>query len=65
MKDILEEAGIEITPQNKKQIDQAIHNIVEVEYKACPTTWKKLKQEIISDEQKRNSFITNLQDALK
>ena len=25
MKDILEEAGIEVTPANKKQIDQAIH----------------------------------------
>jgi len=56
IKDILNEAGIEVTPGNKKQIDQAIHNIVEVTYKDCPATWRK---------QKQRDFITKLQNAIR
>ena len=64
IKDILNEAGIKVTPSNKKQIDQIIHNIIGVIYKDCPTTWKSLKQEIIGNEQKRQDFINKLQNAL-
>ena len=62
--DILSEAGIQVTPSNKKQIDQAIHSIVKVEYKDCSTTWKKLKQEMIGDELKRRDFVERLQKAM-
>ena len=65
LKDILAEAGIEVTPGNKKQIDSAIHDIVAVAYKDCPATWKKLKREIINDEQKRRDFIQKLQNAIR
>ena len=65
IKDILDEAGIEVTPGNKKQIDQAIHHIASVTYKDCPQTWKKLKQEITGDEQKRRDFIDKLQSAIQ
>jgi len=44
IKGILEEAGIEVTPVDKKQIDRAIHQAVGVDYKDCPATWKRLKQ---------------------
>jgi len=64
LKDILNEAGIEVNPSNRKQIDRTIHDIVEVTYKDCPTTWKKLKQEIIGNEQKRQDFIKKLQNAI-
>ena len=64
LKGILDEAGIEVTPSNKKQIDQAIHQTVEVTYKDCPQTWKKLKQQIIGDEQKRRDLIDKLQTAI-
>jgi len=64
LKDILNEAGIEVTSSNRKQIDQTIHDIVEVAYKDCPVTWKKLKQEIVRDEQKRQDFIKRLQNAI-
>jgi len=64
IKDILDEAGIEVTASNKKQIDQAIHQIVGVAYKDCPATWKKLKQQIIGDEQKRRDLTKKLQDAI-
>ncbi len=65
MKDILEEAGIEITKDNKKEIDQAIHGLVEVEYKDCPHTWKEVKEHINKDEETRNKFIKNLKVRLK
>ncbi|MCX6003549.1 MAG: hypothetical protein NTX46_03875 [Chloroflexi bacterium] len=53
LKDILTEAGIEVTPQNRKQIDQAFHRIVGTEREEgcqCPATWKKLKQEWLTDD---------------
>jgi len=62
IKDILLEAGIEVTPKNKKQLDQAIHQIMGVNYKDCPATWKALKQQIVV-EQTRQDFIRKLQDA--
>lgn len=65
LKDILNEAGIEATPDNRKQIDRAIHDIVGVTYKDCPATWKKLKQEIAGDEQKRQDFLKKLQNAIR
>ena len=60
LKEIMDEAGIEVTPGNKKQIDQAIHEIVGVGYKDCPATWKKLKQEMLTDERKRQDLVDKL-----
>lgn len=60
LKDILEEAGIEVTPANKKRIDQAIHQIAGVNYKDCPETWRRLKQEITVDLAKRQALISQL-----
>ena len=64
LKDILEEADIEVTSTNKKQVDRATHQIVGVTYKDCPETWKKLKQQLASGEQKRQEFISQLKLAL-
>ena len=36
LKDILAEAGIEVTLANKKEVDRALHKIVEVAHKDCP-----------------------------
>jgi len=65
LKDILNEAGIEVTSSNKKQIDRAIHDIVAVTYKDCPTTWKRLKREILGDELKQHDFVQKLQNAIR
>jgi len=65
MKNILDEAGIEVTPSNKKDIDQAFHLIVGVSYKDCPSTWKRLKQELAGDEQRHQELIQKLQDAIR
>ena len=64
LKDILAEAGVEVTPGNKRQVDQAIHRIVGVEYKDCPVAWKALKQQIMDDEQKRRDFVKKLKAAI-
>ena len=64
LKDIFNEAGVEVTSNNKKQIDQVIHQIVGTNYKDCPGTWQRLKQQIITDEQKRQDFIAKLRGAI-
>jgi hypothetical protein len=65
MKDIFEEAGIAVTSGNKKQIDQAIHQIVGTGYKDCSATWKVIKQTYLADERKRKELISKLQKSLK
>ena len=65
MKDILDEAGITVSPANKKQIDLAIHQIVGTDYKNCSATWKTLKQVYLSDEKKRHELIQKLQAAIQ
>jgi predicted Fe-Mo cluster-binding NifX family protein len=61
---IFNEAGIKVTPANRRQVDQAIHQIVEIDYKDCPAAWKKLKQDVIRDEKKRREFIQELRSAI-
>ena len=60
LKDILDEASIEVTPSNRKQIDQTIHQIVGITYKNCPDTWRRLKQEVLADPAKQRDFISQL-----
>jgi len=64
LKETFDEASIVVTSGNRKQSDQAIHQIVGVAYKECPHAWKKLKQQIIGDKQKRQDFIKKLQAAI-
>jgi len=63
MKDIFDEAGIKSTESNKKEIDKAIHKIVNVSYKNCPETWKEIKLGV-ADRQKREEFIKKLKSAI-
>ena len=65
MKDVLEEAGIEVTKDNKKEIDRIIHGLVDVEYKNCSPTWKAVKEHIQKDDAARNKFIRRLKAELK
>jgi len=65
LKDIIDEAGIEITSKSKKEIDRAFHQIVGVTYKDCPATWKRVKQELPGDEEKRRELIQKLQNAMR
>jgi len=60
IKDIFAEAGIEITPANKKKVDQIIHQMVGEEYKKCSKTWSKVK-ELIGVDASQAEFIAKLQ----
>ena len=65
MKDVLDEVGVEITAENKKEIDRILHKTVGVEYKNCSPAWKKIKEEILSDEKARERFVRRLKKELK
>ena len=58
---IFEKAGIQITKENKKEVDKAIHSIVGVEYKNCSATWKEVKKEIVENEE---NFVNKLKNEL-
>ena len=64
LKDILSETGVEITADNRKQIDRAIHEIVNTTYKDCPGTWKEVKKKLASSEAEKREFLKKLKAAL-
>jgi len=61
MKIIFEQIGIEITPENKREIDKKIHSLLGTEYKNCSTTWKAVKAKLTDNEEK---FLADLAKAL-
>ncbi|MCI0528225.1 MAG: hypothetical protein L0Y56_12370 [Nitrospira sp.] len=64
IKDVLKEARINVTPQNKKEIDQAIHQMVNVKYKKCmPDCWSEVKK-WVGDEKGRKVFISELKKSI-
>ena len=65
MKDVLDEAGVEVNKENKKDIDRKIHKMVDVEYKDCSPTWKAVKEHIKGDEKARSQFIERLKKSLR
>lgn len=58
----LHEAGIELTPANRRQIDRMLHELVDVPFKACPEAWKRLKEELRGDPARRQAFVARLRD---
>jgi hypothetical protein len=48
--DVMARNGIEVTKDNRKRVDQAIHKVVGVRYKDCPQAWKAVKAMIAEDE---------------
>ena len=58
---VFKKAGIEVTSENKREIDRVIHDIVGVEYKNCPVAWREGKKKIAEDEE---GFVSRLKEAL-
>lgn len=54
---VFEEIGIEITKENKREIDQVIHKMVGVDYKDCSNAWREVKKRLAEDE---DGFINSL-----
>ena len=59
LQDIFKKADMEITKENKREIDKIIHSIVDVEYKNCSAVWRNVKKRLAGDEEK---FISKLKD---
>ena len=51
LKEIFKKAGIEVTSENRQEVDKIIHRIVAVKYKDCPSTGKEVKKRITEDEE--------------
>lgn len=64
IKDILDAAGIAVTKENRKQVDEAVHQAMNVAYKNCPITWKRIKEDIKDDKEKRQALIKQLRQAI-
>ena len=58
---IFKKAGIEVTSENKREIDRVIHGIVDVEYKNCSAAWREVKKRVAEDEE---GFVSKLKEAL-
>ena len=39
-----------MTPENRKQLDKVIHDLVHVDYKSCPDTWRAVKKRLAENE---------------
>jgi len=62
LKEIFQKAGIEVTRENKQEVDKLIQQIVKTEHKNCPETWKEVKKHITEDEA---GFAAKLREAWK
>jgi len=61
LKDVFEKAGIEVTNENKRDLDRAIHAHMGVEYKDCSSTWRAVKASLAEDEE---AFLGVLREAM-
>jgi hypothetical protein len=50
LNEVFKKAGIEITSQNRQEVDRIIHDIVGVDYKNCPAAWRQVKNRVAEDE---------------
>lgn len=51
LQEVFKKAGINVTSENKREIDKIIHSIVATSYKDCPATWREVKKRIAEDEE--------------
>lgn len=62
----LKEAEVEVTDENKAEIDEVIHRFVseKVSYGRCSSDWRKARKEIKADEELKRELVEELR-ALK
>jgi ATP-dependent Zn protease len=60
LKEVFAKAGIEVTNENKRDVDRVIHAIVGVAYKDCPGAWREVKKKMAEDE---DAFVSELKEA--
>jgi hypothetical protein len=62
LKEVFSKAGIEVTKENRHEIDRIIRNIVGVEHGNCPDVWREVKKRMAED---TNGFVSALKTAWK
>lgn len=62
LKEIFEGAGVKISKENQKIINQKIHEFVGVPYKHCHQSWKRIKERL-GDEERKKQLIDYLKRA--
>jgi predicted Fe-Mo cluster-binding NifX family protein len=62
LKEIFQKAGIEVTKENRRKIDEVIRSILGVKSGNCPDVWKEVKKRITEDEA---DFVSKLQTTWK
>jgi hypothetical protein len=60
IRQVFEKAGIQVTKENRKELDNVIKTIVDAESEHCPEVWKAVKKRLAEDEQ---AFISELKKA--
>jgi hypothetical protein len=60
LNEVFAKAGIQVTKENKHDIDKVIHRLVGVEYKNCPAAWKAVKIRLTENS---DVFISDLKKA--
>jgi hypothetical protein len=57
---VFKKAGIPVSTRNKADVDRIIHDVLGVDYKNCPETWKQVRKRIAEDE---DGFVAELRNA--
>jgi predicted Fe-Mo cluster-binding NifX family protein len=60
---VLKEAGVEVTEENRGKVDKVIHRYIgeQSKYGRCSADWRKARTEIHADETMRQELIGRLQ----
>lgn len=53
LNELFSEVGVDVTKENRKEIDRKIHGVLGVEYKNCSATWKLVKARLAEDRSER------------
>ncbi len=51
MKELFSEIGIEVTKENRAKVDEAIHDMLSVDYPNCAAAWKMVRKKLKVDSQ--------------
>jgi len=60
LREVFAKAGVDVTSENKKEVDRVIHSMVGVDYKNCPAAWREVKKRIAEDEE---GFVAELRES--
>ena len=65
-KEVLEEASIEVTDENREKIDEVIHEVIgeTSKYERCSGDWRKISKQIKADENEKRKLIKKLRATL-